>query len=185
MIRSATSPRLAIRIFLNNPAYLCPYREKPLAVLHGLAAFDVDVHDLPVVFGVDFVHQLHRFDDAEHLPLLHAGADLDEGRRPGLGRSIERADNRRLDDGELDVGLVVPGGVRRAIAAGDAVRTARPAARAAGAAASAATAAGRMNHQRRRPRLSGPSAAVPRARSRAPTSRARARDRGSASTARR
>src|SRR5436309_15640204 len=70
MIRSATSPRLAIRIFLNmrgfariglrvgpgghaGPPLPCSYREQPLAVLHGLSALHVDVHDLAVVLRVD------------------------------------------------------------------------------------------------------------------------------------
>src|SRR5579864_8422839 len=101
MIRSATSPRLAIRIFLNmrrsswvqpgnaDPAaetdarpvawLVGPDREQPLAVLDGLPALDIDVHDFAVVLGVDFVHELHGFDDAEHLPLLHSRADLDKG----------------------------------------------------------------------------------------------------------
>ena len=50
-------------------------REQPLAVLHGLAIFDVDARDFSVVLGVDLVHQLHRFDDAEDLALFHRIAD--------------------------------------------------------------------------------------------------------------
>src|SRR5688572_18947186 len=65
MTRRATSPRFAIRIFLNM---LMPWRrpspasnrEQALTVLHGLTVLDVDVHDLAVVLGVDLVHQLHR-----------------------------------------------------------------------------------------------------------------------------
>ena len=117
MMRIATSPRLAMRIFLNmtsRPTAVARTRdhdcatfdrEQPFAVLDGLAVLDVDVHDLAVVLRVDLVHQLHRFDDAEHLPLLHGRADLDERRRPRLRRTIERADNGRLHDGELDVGV--------------------------------------------------------------------------------
>src|SRR5713101_7646091 len=100
MMRRATSPRFAIRIFLNTLSR--SYREQPLAVLDRLPAFDVDVHDLAVVFRVDLVHQLHRLDDAEHLPFLHLGTDVNERRRARLGRAVERADDRRLDDGELD-----------------------------------------------------------------------------------
>ena len=43
-----------------------------------LAVLDVDADDLAIELGVDLVHQLHRFDDAEDLTLLHHRADLDE-----------------------------------------------------------------------------------------------------------
>src|SRR4051794_6689021 len=72
MIRSAISPRFAIRIFLNIGGSGRPYRKQALAVLHGLAVLDVRADDLAVVLRRDFVHQLHRFDDAEDLILLDA-----------------------------------------------------------------------------------------------------------------
>src|ERR1700704_1741952 len=98
MIRRATSPRFAINIFLNiyfysggpyppdtlrggpeGPAPLSrPDREQAFRVLHRLPVLHVDVHDLAVVLGVNLVHQLHRLDDAEHLPFFHGGPDLDE-----------------------------------------------------------------------------------------------------------
>src|SRR3954465_10106601 len=65
MTRSAISPRLAMRIFLNMSGG--PDREQPLAVLHRLAVLHVGVDDLAVVLGRDLVHQFHRLDDAEHL----------------------------------------------------------------------------------------------------------------------
>src|SRR5687767_12278412 len=65
IMRIAISPRFAIRIFLNIAS--CLHGEQPLAVLDGLAVLDVDLHDLSVILRVDLVHQLHRFDDAEHL----------------------------------------------------------------------------------------------------------------------
>src|SRR6476620_5502173 len=91
MTRNAISPRLATRIFLNMAARLAtePDREQALAVLHRLAVLDVDVRDLPVVLGVDLVHQLHRLDDAEHLALADRVADLDERLGPGLGGTVE------------------------------------------------------------------------------------------------
>src|SRR5436309_9418248 len=77
MIRSATSPRLAIRIFLNivgadlrsaraeqAPPLPCLYRKQALAVLHRVPALHVHVDDFAVVLRVDLVHQLHRLDDA-------------------------------------------------------------------------------------------------------------------------
>src|SRR4029450_11745143 len=82
--RRAISPRFAIRIFLNmRLLFLC--REQPLAELHRLAVLDVDLHDLAVVLGVDLVHQLHRFDDAQHLAALDGVADLGKGPGPRLG----------------------------------------------------------------------------------------------------
>src|SRR5215813_8152887 len=129
MTRKATSPRFAIRIFLNISravqafgSALCggpegphsiPHavyvpsrrldREQPLAVLHRLPVLHVDIGDFPFVLGVDLVHQLHCFDDAEHLPLLHGRTDLHKRRRPRLRGAIEGADDRRLDHGELDL----------------------------------------------------------------------------------
>src|SRR5688500_4931588 len=89
MMRIAISPRFAIRIFLN----IGFYGEQPLAVLHGLTVLDVDFDHFSVVFGVDLVHQLHRFDDAENLPLLHGGAHVDKRRGAWLRGTEERADN--------------------------------------------------------------------------------------------
>ena len=65
--------------------------------------------DLAFVLRRDLVHQLHRFDDAEHLILLHLLADLDERRGARFGRAVEGADNRRLDDCELEWGIVAVG----------------------------------------------------------------------------
>src|SRR5687768_2753275 len=69
--RSAISPRFATRIFLNIGLVGRLDGEEALAVPHGLAVLDVDAGDFAVVLGVDLVHQLHRFDDAEHLALFH------------------------------------------------------------------------------------------------------------------
>jgi len=57
-----------------------PYGEQPLPVLHRLAILDVDVDDLSVVLRVDLVHELHRFDDAQDVALLHRRANLGKGR---------------------------------------------------------------------------------------------------------
>src|SRR5690242_13165736 len=75
MLRIAISPRLAIRIVLNmRPRRF--YRKHPFTVLNGLAVLDVHGDHLAVVLRVDLVHQLHRFDDAEHLSFRHHRANL-------------------------------------------------------------------------------------------------------------
>src|ERR1022692_2836338 len=98
MTRSAISPRLAMRTFLNMgtlggfpypPAKSSVERSSPsltrstphllrlghadevLAVLHVLAILDEDLFHPPFGLGLDLVHQLHRLDDADHLPLAH------------------------------------------------------------------------------------------------------------------
>src|SRR5262245_60267019 len=103
MMRSATSPRFAIKIFLNiqhcsvgvslHPQASCPDREEAFAVLHWLPVLDIDVDDLSLVLGVDLIHQFHRFNDAEHLPLFHDGSDFHKRGTLGFGRSVEGSDN--------------------------------------------------------------------------------------------
>src|ERR1700730_8309144 len=103
MTRIATSPRLAIRIFLNIASGF--YREQPFPVLDGLPVLDIHTDHLSVIFRIDLVHQLHRFDDAEDLPLLHDIAHFHKCRGAGLRRSEERADDRGLHHGEIDFGV--------------------------------------------------------------------------------
>src|SRR5262245_16668513 len=99
MMRSAISPRFAIRIFLNmdgarrrsaDRADL----EEDLAVLDGLGVRGEDLHDLALHLRLDLVHELHRLDDTQRLALAHAAPDLDEGRRLGRGGAIEGPDHR-------------------------------------------------------------------------------------------
>src|SRR5213075_665277 len=92
-MRSAISPRLAMRIFSNTLAE----DEERLAVLHRLAVLDEDRLDRARGVGVDLVHQLHRLDDADHVALLDLLPDLDECLGVGGRRAIEGADHRRLD----------------------------------------------------------------------------------------
>src|SRR5881394_1681974 len=99
-MRSAISPRLAMRIFSNTLAE----DEQRLAVLHRLAVLDEDRLHRAGGVGVDLVHQLHRLDDADHVALLHRLADLDESLGVGRRRAVEGADHRRLDDVPLDRG---------------------------------------------------------------------------------
>src|SRR6266536_5669875 len=100
MIRSAISPRLAIRIFLNTRERLSGRQSNPeelLPVLDRLAVARIDGDDLPLDVRLDLVHQLHRLDDAENFTLRHARTHLGEGFRFGGRRAIERPDDRGRD----------------------------------------------------------------------------------------
>ncbi len=72
--------------------------EQRLAEFDGLAVGDVALHDFARSIGLDFVHQLHGFDDADHLAFFNAIARRDKRSRAGRWRAIEGADDRRLDD---------------------------------------------------------------------------------------
>src|ERR1041384_4849004 len=99
MTRTAISPRLAMRTFLNAPD-----GKKRLPVLHGLSVHDeLALHD-PRSLALDFVHQLHGFDDAEHLSGLHPLAHPHERRRTGTGALIKGADDRRFYEHEVGIG---------------------------------------------------------------------------------
>src|SRR4030095_9655525 len=90
MTRRAISPRLAIRIFLNTVSRLGRESdgEELLAVLDRLAVAGIDGDDLALDVGLDLVHQLHGFDDAEDLALRDARADLREGIGLRRGRPV-------------------------------------------------------------------------------------------------
>src|SRR5512139_351279 len=91
MIRTAISPRFAIRI-LRNMGSAPSGRvdlEEGLPELDGLAVLGEDRPDRAALLGLDLVHQLHRLDDAEHLSLAHPVADLDVGAGIGRRRAIE------------------------------------------------------------------------------------------------
>src|SRR4029079_6960237 len=95
MTRSAISPRLAIRIFLNilrePPRLLRADGEERLAEFHWLGVLWVNLYDDAVGVALDFVHQLHRLDDAQHLPLAHAVAGPRVGVGVRAGRGVESA----------------------------------------------------------------------------------------------
>src|SRR4051795_10499182 len=76
-MRSAISPRLAMTTF-SSIARL-PDHEERLGELDRVAVLDEHRHDAPGFIGLDLVHHLHGFDDAQHVTLLHLGADVDEG----------------------------------------------------------------------------------------------------------
>src|SRR3954452_1160979 len=89
-MRSAISPRLAIRTFSNIERLLDDHED--FAELDRLAVGDQDVLHGAGDRRLDRVHHLHRFDDEDGLALVHAVARLHEGRGPWLGREIRRAD---------------------------------------------------------------------------------------------
>src|SRR5713226_8061648 len=102
MTRTAISPRLAIRTFWNISAGAD--REQSLSVLNWPAVFHKLRYNRAGDLRLDLIHQLHGFDNAEHLAWLHDIAYLDE-------RGIARF--RRLvvspHDGGLDDHLVPRG----------------------------------------------------------------------------
>src|SRR3954471_7365996 len=91
--RSAISPRFAMRTFLNTSGLLA-YAEEVLAVLDVLAVLNEDLLDLSFGLRFDLVHQLHRLDDADDLPLAHRLTHVHEHRRLGRRGAIERPDER-------------------------------------------------------------------------------------------
>ena len=78
-----------------------PDRKQRLAVFHRLAIFDQDTHHFAADVRFNFIHQLHGFDDADHLPRLNRVAHLHERTAFRAGRGIERAHDGRLDDVQL------------------------------------------------------------------------------------
>src|SRR5580704_19070022 len=116
MTRSAISPRLATSSFrnigsnragpLNTVAVTVtpwkdlvqPESEKRLAVFDRLAVGNQALHHFAGAVRFDLVHQLHGFDDAQHLAVFDRVPYLDKGGRTRRGRLVERAHDRRLDD---------------------------------------------------------------------------------------
>src|SRR5262245_34204539 len=98
MTRRAISPRFAMRILWNTRARsgLRVDEEERLAELDGLAIVHQDPGDAPGHLGLNLIHELHRLDDAEHLPVLHHVALLDIGRGIGGGGAVEGAHHGRL-----------------------------------------------------------------------------------------
>src|ERR1700722_7135651 len=98
MTRTAISPRLAMRIFLNRTD-----GKQSLPVLYRLAVHHGLVFHNAGGFGLNLIHQLHGFDDAKHLSRLDAFADAHEWLRARRTRFVESAYNGGLDQGEVRV----------------------------------------------------------------------------------
>src|SRR5713101_7789081 len=69
-----------------------PHGEQLLTVFHRLSVLRIDLDDFTVDVGFDFVHQLHRFDDAKDLPLADVIADGDKRLGLRIRRAVERSD---------------------------------------------------------------------------------------------
>src|SRR3546814_11493641 len=95
--RSAISPRLAISTLSNMGLTALFDDQQNLTELDRLLVLDQDAADAAALVGGNRIHRLHRLDDQQGLAGIDGIADLDEGRRAGLGRHIDGADHRRLD----------------------------------------------------------------------------------------
>src|SRR5437763_10483071 len=73
------------------------YSEKGLSELDGLGVLHQHLPDDARDLGFDFVHDLHRFDDAHHLLRRHPAAGLDVGPGARLGGRVERPHHGGLD----------------------------------------------------------------------------------------
>ena len=72
-----------------------PDRKQRLAILDRLAIFDQHAHHFPAHVGLDFIHQLHGFDDAHDLALFESASPiLTKGAASGLGGGIKGPDDR-------------------------------------------------------------------------------------------
>src|SRR5258705_12478692 len=70
MIRSAISPRLAMRILWNisRGSARRVHQEERLADLDGLGVLAHNLGDPPPPLGLDLIHHFHRLADADGLP---------------------------------------------------------------------------------------------------------------------
>src|SRR6185503_17175422 len=91
-MRSAISPRLAIRIFSNISCDALGDDHQRLAELDRLTVLDQDLRDRPSMRRRDRIHHLHGLDDKDGLALGDAVADLHEGGGIRFGRQVGGAD---------------------------------------------------------------------------------------------
>src|SRR5690349_11898339 len=120
-MRSAISPRLAMRILSNMLFHAGEERRKWrslfddhewFAEFDRLAVFDKNLRHRAGARRGDLVHRLHRFDDQKRLADRDLGPDLDERLGARLRRPIGGADHRRGYHAGM-LGQVGPGCGRR------------------------------------------------------------------------
>src|SRR5271154_3738471 len=92
-MRSAISPRLAIRILSN----ISLDDHQRFAVFDRLTILDQNLNNRARTRRGNLIHRLHRFDDNQGLAGLYLAADLDEGPLPRGRAAVGRADHRRGD----------------------------------------------------------------------------------------
>src|SRR5271167_1770461 len=96
-IRSAISPRLAIRTFSNISLFARSLdQHQDGAVFDRLRIRDHDLRDATRPVGENLVHHLHRLDDQERLALGDQITEAHEGWGSRLRRQIGGPDNRGL-----------------------------------------------------------------------------------------
>src|SRR4051794_27929392 len=97
-MRSAISPRLAIRILSNMPGKRLALLDdgKRLGIFDRLTVVDEDGEHGAGVRSGYVVHGLHGFDDEDGRAGRHARADLDERRGARFRRAVGGADHWRM-----------------------------------------------------------------------------------------
>src|ERR1700722_9969767 len=90
-MRSAISPRLAMRIFWNNASF---QNQQGFAVLDRRTVGHQDARGRASLRRPDLVERLHRLDQQQRLSGGYALTDSDERRRTRLGEQIDHADHR-------------------------------------------------------------------------------------------
>src|ERR1700716_1811330 len=97
MMRSAISPRFAIRTFSNmeGGATFSTDPKKHLPELHRLAVLGHDFGDYSAGFRFDFIHHFHRLDNANHAVFGNRFTNIDKWRRIRGTAPITRAHHPR------------------------------------------------------------------------------------------
>ena len=87
--------RLAIRICLSWSRLI--YHHQRVSVLECLRMFRQDLNHGAALVGLDLVHDLHGFDDADGIAFLDDTAHLDEGFCTRTGLAVESTDHGGFD----------------------------------------------------------------------------------------